>query len=149
MTPQEGGTPAPLSFPMPIEASAAVAQLMLKHFTDWEVGVGDGAMLDNGGNATQTPDGRYNAVAYERSQRDLVGKKKLWRKCDPGFPIFQGGAIVGKATFQDREANHDILERGLRATDPATGKQVMFVRLPGDAGTKRGGLWYCEIEWVL
>ena len=28
MTPQEGGTPAPLSFPMPIEASAAVAEKM-------------------------------------------------------------------------------------------------------------------------
>lgn len=139
----------PQAFTLPVEASASLLNLLLRTYTDWEVGVGNGCAKDASGAPQRTKDGRLIPIAYDRSQVDLLGDSKQWRPCDPGYPVFNGGAILAKSTFQADEANFDHTEIGLRAKDPATGKKILLVRIPEDTGTKRGGLWYSEIQFVL
>lgn len=145
-------TDAPKTLPcwtLPKSASASLAKLALKHFTSWEVGVGNGCLKDAQGAPQRTADGRLATVAYEREQSDLVGDVRVWKPCDEGYPRLQGGAVCVRATFDPDEANIDLTEVAVRATDPDTGERVLFSRLPGDHGTKRGGEWYEEIVLVF
>ena len=137
------------SYSLPRSASRATADLILKTFRNWEVGVGNAVARDSKGAPVREESGELSPVTFDPAHDDLVGPERLWKACDEGFPIFSGGAIVAQATFQHGEANFDITETGLRATDPATGQKVLFSRVPKDQGTKRGGTWRALIELVL
>ena len=137
------------AFTLPREASRAVAGMILKTYRNWEVGVGNAVVRDRAGNPVREEGGCLCPAPYDVTHNDLVGPEKVWKPCDEGWPAFSGGAIVAQATFQHDEANFDITETALRATDPATGQVVMFTRVPKDQGTKRGGTWRALIELVL
>lgn len=118
--------------PLPVEASAIVAQMLLDRFEAWELGVGDAK------------------DAASRLQTSLLGQNQAWKAADIGFPIFNGGAIVLQATFVGDEARGiDQFETAARARDKVTGRTVFFGRCVGDFGRKGSGRCETIYKFVL
>lgn len=82
---------------------------------------------------------------FTGGETELAGDLTAERPLDDGFPLIAGPKITFQATFGERDAGFDWMERGVY-----TPSGVLIDRAVGDAGRKvLGAVWVVQAELEL